>query len=84
MQKRDIDTNGHLNNIIYLDLAMEGFEDEFCDSIKSVEIYYKAECKLGEEIVFMKNSDNSVYVLDKEKQKLHTLIKLKGEENENR
>lgn len=84
VQKRDIDTNGHLNNIIYLDLAMEGFEDEFCDSIKRVEIYYKAECKLAEEIVFMKNSENSVYVLDKEKQKLHTLIKLKEEENENR
>lgn len=73
-----------MNNIIYLDLALEGLDDVFCDNIIHIEVSYKVECKLGEHIVFMKDNRNSVYVLDKEKKQLHTLIKLKkGAENEN-
>lgn len=82
VQKRDLDTNNHMNNIVYLDLAMEGLDDEFCDSITNIEIYYKSECKVDEKIVFMKSNEDNVYVLDSNKEKLHTLIKFKkGERN---
>ena len=65
-----------MNNIIYLDLALEGLDDKFCDSIKNVEIHYKTECKLGEKIVFMKNEENNVYILDENEEKVHTLVML--------
>ena len=76
VQKRDVDTNNHMNNIIYLDLALEGLDDTFCDSIKNIEIHYKTECKLGEKIVFMKNEENNVYILDENEEKVHTLVML--------
>lgn len=76
VQKRDVDTNNHMNNIIYLDLALEGLDDTFCDNIKNVEIHYKTECKLGEKIVFMKNEENNVYILDENEEKVHTLVML--------
>lgn len=83
VQKRDVDTNNHMNNIVYLDLAQEGLEDSIVNAASNIEVYYKSECKLGEEIVFMKNEKNDVYILDKDKTKLHTLIKFKKGENEN-
>lgn len=76
VQKRDVDTNNHMNNIIYLDLALEGLDDEFVDNISNIQIHYKTECKYNEEIVFMKDEEK-VYILDKNKEKLHTLVILK-------
>ncbi len=77
IQKRDVDTNNHMNNIIYLDLALEGLEDEDVENISSIQIHYKTECKYNEEIVFMKDDENKIYILDKNKEKLHTLVILK-------
>lgn len=77
VQKRDGDKNNHMNNIVYLDLALEGLDEEFADSITNIEIHYKTECKCNDEIVFMKDNENKVYVLDKNKEKLHTVVILK-------
>ena len=77
VQKRDVDTNNHMNNIIYLDLALEGLDDEYIDNVSEIQIYYKAECKYEDEIVFMKDKDNKVYILEKNKEKLHTVVVLK-------
>jgi len=76
VEKRDVDTNNHMNNIIYLDLALEGLEDSFIQNISHIEIHYKTECKYGEEILFVKD-ENNVYEVDKNKEKLHTQIILK-------
>lgn len=80
IEKRDVDTNNHMNNIVYLDLSLEGLDDEFTNNISYIEIHYKTECKYGENIVFFNevvDDKNKVYVLDKNKEKLHTLIILK-------
>lgn len=76
VQRRDVDKNNHMNNIIYLDLALEGLDDEFVNNISKIEIHYKTECKYNEEMVFMKDEDK-IYILDKNKEKLHTLVILK-------
>jgi len=76
VEKRDVDTNNHMNNIIYLDLALEGLGDEIIDNVSKIQIHYKTECKYNEEIVFMQGEDG-VYVFDKNKEKLHTQVILK-------
>lgn len=76
VQKRDVDTNNHMNNIIYLDLVLEGLDDNFVQNISSIQIHYKTECKYNEEIVFMQG-DDGIYVFDKNKEKLHTQVVLK-------
>lgn len=76
VQKRDVDTNNHMNNIIYLDLALEGLDDKVSQNVSSIQIHYKTECKYEDEIIFMQDK-SSVYVFDKNKEKLHTQIILK-------
>ena len=66
-----------MNNVIYLDLALEGLEDKVIDRISSIEIHYKTECKYGDKVTFMKDNENKVYVLDENKEKLHTVVILK-------
>ena len=47
VQRRDLDTNGHVNNICYLDYAIEALpEDVFLSSnFKNLEILYKKEIR---------------------------------------
>ncbi len=77
VQKRDVDTNNHMNNLIYLDLALEGLDDGYIDNISKIEIDYKTECKYKDKIVFMKKEiegQNKVYILDENKEKVHALV----------
>lgn len=81
IQRRDIDTNGHVNNLHYIDYALETLPDKVYNSTEfdNIEIHYKKEIKYGEiincyysfesnkHIVTIKNKDNSV---------LHSIIKL--------
>ena len=81
IQRRDIDTNGHVNNLHYIDYALEALPVEVYNSneFDNMEIYYKKEIKYGEtincyysfednkHIITIKNKDNSV---------LHSIIKL--------
>lgn len=73
VQKRDIDTNGHLNNVIYLDLALEGLSDELYNNINKIGIYYKSECQYNDKLLFIK-SKNSIYIFDENKEKMHTVV----------
>lgn len=81
VQKRDIDTNHHVNNLIYLDLAYEVLPDDifFNTDFKNVEIMYKHEAKLGETLnLFYAEINNSTFITIKnnESDKLHCIIKL--------
>lgn len=80
IERRDVDKNSHMNNIVYLDLALEGLSDEEIDNISNIEIHYKTECKYNEEIIFAKEKvedKNNIYILDKNKEKVHSLVILK-------
>ena len=81
IQRRDIDTNGHVNNLHYIDYALETLPANIYNTTEfdNLEIHYKKEIKYGEiincyysyednkHIITIKNKDNSV---------LHSIIKL--------
>lgn len=74
IQRRDIDTNGHVNNLNYIDYALETLpEDVFNNTtFNNLEILYKKEIKLSdkincyysfennEQVITIKNVDNSI------------------------
>lgn len=81
IQRRDIDTNGHVNNINYISYAIETLPEEIYEKneFNNIQIHYKKEIKYGEiikcyysvkhnkHIVTIKNEDDSI---------LHSIIKL--------
>ena len=81
IQRRDIDTNGHVNNLHYIDYALETLPIEVYNSTEfdNMQIHYKKEIKYGETIncyysfednkhvITIKNEDNSI---------LHSIITL--------
>ncbi len=53
IQRRDIDTNHHVNNLYYIDFAYEALPDEVFKNylFKNVEVFYKKEIRCKEKIV---------------------------------
>ena len=82
IQRRDIDTNHHVNNLNYLDYAYEVLpEDVYLNtSFSNVEIMYKHESKLGDTISvfhsYAQENEHIITIKDKERKKLHAIIKL--------
>ncbi len=82
IQRRDIDTNHHVNNLNYLDYAYQALPEVVYSNMNfsNVEIMYKHESKLGDTIsVFYSNTEKNEYVItikDKEEKKLHAIVKL--------
>ena len=82
IQKRDIDTNHHVNNLNYIDYAYEALPDDFSSSndFSNVEIMYKHESKLGEIIsIFISISSENDYIItikDQERKNVHAIIHL--------
>lgn len=82
IQRRDIDTNHHVNNLNYLDYAYEALPEDiyFNMDFSNVEIMYKHEAKLGGTItVFYSHTEENEYIItikDQERKNLHAIIKL--------
>ena len=80
VQRRDIDTNNHVNNLYYLDYAIETLPEEIYNnfSFSNIEIMYKHEAKLGDTLSLfyskLENNEFVVTVKDKECKKLHAII----------
>ena len=80
--RRDIDINGHMHNLYYLDLAYEALPDKVYNKrpYDSVQIQYKKEIKYGEKVICKYanyNDSHIVAIYSKDEKKLHTSIKLK-------
>lgn len=81
VQRRDIDTNHHVNNLNYLDFAYEALPDNifYNNDFKNIEIMYKHQAKLGDTLhMSYSNQDDSNFVTIKNKDddKLHCIVKL--------
>lgn len=82
IQRRDIDTNHHVNNLNYLDYAYEALPEDVYSSMdfSNVEIMYKHEAKLGDIIsVFYSHTEKGEHIVtikDKDRKNLHAIIKL--------
>lgn len=81
IQRRDVDTNHHVNNLFYLDFAYEALPEEivFNSDFKNVEIMYKHEAKLGEIIYCYHSNFNNEHIItikNSVDNSLHSIIKL--------
>ena len=82
IRKSDIDVNNHVNNLFYVDMALEAFpgdSNEF-NSCSEFEIYYKHQIRLDDKISlhYSKNSDeNCIAIKSNNGEVLHSIIKFK-------
>lgn len=82
IQRRDIDTNHHVNNLYYLDYANEALPYETFKNCKfsNVEIMYKHEAKLGDTVsLFCCNTEENAFTItikNKQDNRLHAIVKL--------
>ena len=76
IMKRDLDVNHHVNNISFLDIAIEAIPDETILNANEIYITYKKEIEYGDSVsCYIK--DETVYLYDEEKNVLHGTITLK-------
>ena len=80
--RSDIDINSHMHNLRYLDLAYEALPKEVYDnnSFNYVEIMYKKECYLGDNLkcfYLYINDEHIITIKSQDEKVLHAIIKLK-------
>ena len=80
IERRDIDTNNHVNNSVYLSIALESIPYEVFENLdySNLEILYKHEAYLGDKIVCKYNSFNNGFMVSmysEDLSKLHAIIK---------
>lgn len=82
VQRRDIDTNHHVNNLYYLDYAIEALPEDIYNSSKfsNVEIMYKHEAKIGDTLSLFyscnKNNEFIITIKYKDSKNIHTVVKM--------
>lgn len=81
IQRRDIDTNGHVNNINYIDFALETLDEDIFNnnSFDNLEIFYKKEIKLKESIKCYYSFEDNKHVItikSEDDSIVHAIVKL--------
>ena len=82
-ERRDIDTNHHVNNLFYLDFAYSALPEEVYNNrfdLNNIEITYKKEIKLGDIVkckYAFKDDKHIVVVKNYEEDVLHAIIEMK-------
>lgn len=81
IQRRDIDTNGHLNNIHYIDIALETLNENIYNEkeFNNLEIIYKKEIKYQEKITCyysFQNNQHIVTIKNEDNTIVHAIVKL--------
>lgn len=79
-QRRDIDTNGHVNNLNYIDYALETLDEDIFNNttFTNLEIVYKKEIKLKENIkCYYTFEDNKhiVTIKSEDDSTIHAIVK---------
>ena len=79
VQRRDIDINGHMHNLNYLDMAYEILPEEIYKTkvFDNVRIVYKKELLYGEKVeCYYEEQDNKYIITAKTKDKINAIIEL--------
>ena len=81
IQRRDIDTNGHVNNLNYIDFALETLDEEIYNNntFNNLEVIYKKEIKLYEKIncyYSFENNKHVVAIKSEDDTTVHAIVKL--------
>ena len=82
VKRMHIDTNGHVNNTWYLDFALEALPEIVYDKeIIDIQISYKKECRLNDELIFeysnIGSNEHIICIKNNDLSILHTIIKVK-------
>lgn len=81
IQRRDIDTNHHVNNLCYLDYAYEALPQHVYDTfaISTIEIMYKKQLLLGDSISCLYHQDNehmhTITITNQETGQMHAIVR---------
>ena len=81
VKRKDIDINGHMHNLYYLDLAYEALPEEIYEKrpFDNVNIQYKKEIKLGEKVICkyakVENKYN-VTIFSEDEKNVHAIVEL--------
>ncbi len=76
--RRDIDTNHHVNNVIYLDFAYNALPKEISINFDKLEIYYKKQIKIGETIHCLYKQEGNSHIIaikSQDEKTLHAILK---------
>lgn len=81
IQRRDLDTNNHVNNLHYIDYALETLEEDIFNNncFTNLEIVYKKEIKLKETINCYYSFESNKHIItikNKDTSIIHAIIKL--------
>jgi len=81
IQRRDIDTNGHVNNLNYIDFALETLDEEVYknNTFHNLEVIYKKEIKLCKKIncyYSFESNKHIVTIKSENNEIIHSIIKL--------
>lgn len=79
--RHDLDTNNHMNNAKYINLAFEAIpESIYGKPVSYIEVMYRNSTTLGEEVVCryskVSETEHIVTIKDKSLEKLHAIVKL--------
>ena len=77
-QRRDLDTNNHVNNTIYLEYAYDALPKDLNLTFGNIEIYYKKQIKFGDTIsCFYSNQDDvhTVVIKSQDEKILHAILR---------
>ena len=80
IRKADIDVNNHVNNLNYIDIALEAFPEDanVFNSCSEMEILYKHQIKLDDDVTASycnENGENYVVIKSDNGKDLHSIIK---------
>lgn len=81
VQRNDVDFNGHVHNIYYMNLAYNALPQEVYEtrSFNSFKISYKREIKLGDTVKCKYNYENDKHIItiyNQDETKLHSVIEI--------
>ena len=83
IERRDIDSNNHVNNLKYLEIALELLsDDDYTETgFSEIIVNYKNECKLHNNVICsyskISNNEHIIAIQSSDKSKLHAIICLK-------
>lgn len=80
--RRDLDTNNHVNNLNYVDFALEALPNDIYENANftNLEVMYKKQCLLGDKIACLytcvENDKHTISIKSKDLSTLHAIITL--------
>ncbi len=83
IRRRDIDSNNHVNNLKYLELAYEVLPEVVYKNhnFNKISINYKSECKLSDKIICnytqVNKDEHTIVIKNSDSDKIHSIINLK-------